>query len=457
MNENICADNSIPYRVRDHIHIVTVGNFTFYINLLNGGYIPLLNDFHKYIVENQTGLMDGLYEYIDITKEKLVATRYIEPDLSKLTVGRASVYVPKTRWKPKSGVDEVDPLKIYDIPEQKIFTPVFDHDCINQYADLSEYEYLCERNSLMMMMAGYGIKNPLLLMNAGLFIYDIDFMENGLFTTSFIRPMIDAVSIPVLGETKFSLDWEVIDSHLEKKFPVFVIVDVYYMPYKHNTYYHNSHGSHSIILLEKCEDNYLVLDWYHPDYFLGKISKEELTIARISSNEKDQISVFNGNPIDSAYRLFFPNRFPIDIDMHRYMRRNLINSAKCLLSQNGALDFFNKSRQKVPEWLKAPDPVSYNNAIECFFFLDLELKFLALYYNEMENSNVYPQLQPVLLKEKVEMIREVAGRLKYKLIVAFRRGRTVNSDVWIEGIGSVVELIEEYCESLLNLLKSTKL
>ena len=443
---------NLPYRVCDHIHIQEEENRIFYIDLYHGGYFVLPNEAHECITGDE-GNIDGLDQYLDLTIENLISRGYIEPDLSKISVGKTSIYIPKSRWKPS---EEIDVSEFYNDSEKEFKKSVFNIELVKVHQDLSAYEYLCERNSLLTLLIGYGIKHPLLWTSSGLFLLDNDFSSTGLFSTSFGRSALNTQTIPILGEKRKSLDWDIIDAHLEKNLPVLAIVDVYHMPYKSKTYYHSRHGSHSIILLEKRDSGYLVLDWYHPDYFYGEVTKKELEIARTSSNEKDQISVFNGHPIEAVYNLVYMDRFFEELDLAQYVRRNLYQSAKYLLGANGALAFFEKAILAAPEWLNIPGHEGYKNALESFFFFDLELKYLSLYYEEMSRSSLNIQFQPEILLEKTMELRKSVETLRNKLIFSFRRNKPIDENIWIDLLSKVNFQISSYCETLLKLLKSTK-
>jgi len=442
----------LPYRFCDHIHIQSIGNYTFYIDLFNGGYSIVSNEAHKCITEHVAD-RDGLSQYIDLTVNELIAKHYIEPDLSKIRIGKSSLYIPKNRWEAK---EKIDLLKLHDVSEHEFNMSSFNIEYVKLQKDLDIYEYLCARNSLRVALLGYGVKFPLLWMCNGLFLNDIDFANKGMFSTNFSRQMLDSYIIPVVGEARNSLDWETIDSHLAENSPVLVGVDVYHLPYKYNTYYHNRHGAHIIILLEKLIDSYLILDWCHPDYFYGEISKEDLATARTSNNEKDQESVFNGYPIEASYQLLYMNRLPVKLDLLKHIRNNLYKSAKCMLEPTGAIAFLGKVLQNTPEWIKTYNSVGYKNAIGSFFFLDLELKFLYLYYEEMLNSDICNQFQPQVLMEKIVEIRSSLEQLKSKLIFAYRRNKSIHENIWNELLGIVSNQLGDYCESILRSLITTK-
>lgn len=327
----------------------------------------------------------------------------------------------------------------------------FDIELVKAHHDFDFYEYLCFRNALRVLLIGYNIGEPLFWMSCGLFLQDKDFSRTGLFSTSYWRSLFDPKEIPIIGKETCSLDWDIIDGHLEKDYPVLAEADVYYLPYKQ--YFHNAHGSHAILLLNKVDSNYVVLDWYSPDFFYGEVSKADIQEGRLSLNEKTQISISSGVPIKASYNLLFMNKLPVEIDLKQYIRRNLYHSVKAILSPKGALELFSKSCETVPEWLSLPAHIGYQNAIESFVFFDLELKILAQYYEKMLNIDLFFSLNPRLLLGIVLKIKESEELLKNKLIFMFHRKKSLNSNVWIELLENMNIQISIYCETLLKVLK----
>lgn len=440
----------IPYRLCEHVLVKDTNDYFAYINLITGECLPVIKTAHEYILGQRNDVEDGLGEYVNGTVEGLITKGFIEPDLSKITIGQASVCIPKPCWA--DGID-ID-LSAYDEYLNKLCTkPTFDFGNIKDENDLSAYQYLCERNTLRFVMLAYGVKHPLLWLNAGLLMFDISFLTDGRFHTSFSRPMLDAANVPIVGDMHYSLDWDVIDAHLAKGLPVDVIVDVFHMPYKKDTYYQNRHGSHSVVLLEKQGDSYLMLDWYHPDYFYGTITKAELKQARTSENKKEQMSVFSGFPINAAYRLLFPNRKPVEISLMQTVRSNLYNSVKAMLQPGGAIAFVSEIAEKCPEWLGDARHEGYTNAIQSFFFLDLELRFLLLYFDDMVDADLYNTLQPQLLKDKAIKIKDSVEPLRRSLLVAQRRKNPIEEQMYLAQLAHIKQALMEYCETVIMLLK----
>ena len=335
-------------------------------------------------------------------------------------------------------------------------TKRFDLDLVKKQKDLSIYQYMCERNAIRVLLIGYGIKEPLLLMRCGLFIKDQDFYNTGHFSTSFARALLNAAYIPILGEIEHSPDWEVIDSHLLKGFPVLVTVDVFFLPYKGNTYYHSKHGAHSIILLKKNQNKYTVLDWYPPDYYIGEISKDDLSLARASTNEKNELSAFSGEPIQNSYRLLYMNNLDENFNIVDCIKSNLYESSKNMISPIGALNLYKQAYEAIPLWVKKLDYSAYENAIESFFLLELELKLLKEYFFKIATSLVFQDFKVENLLERVEKITEIVCMIKTKFLIALRKQTVIEDQTWIKLFKQLYKELFDYCEAVLLMLNSTK-
>lgn len=329
-------------------------------------------------------------------------------------------------------------------------------EIIMEQRNLSMYQYMCERNALRNLLMGYGIIEPLLLMRCGLFLSDKEFSKTGSFSTLFTRPMLDTQALPILGELKEELAWEEIDSHLTRGFPVFISVDVYYMPYKTETYYHKSHGAHIVLLTEKSERGYIVLDWYHQDYFYSDISKDDLTLARTSTNEKNKISVFSGFPINSSYRLLHIDRLPSHVDLHLCVSNTLLLSINFLTKSTGPLIFFEKAHQVTPVWLNIPGDIGYQNAIESFFFFDLEIKLLLIYFEKLSDSNLFSKLHLEILQVNIIQMQHAEELIKNKLLFAYRKNKSLDTIIWQTLLKDLVSQITIYCENTLKFIKELK-
>ena len=330
----------------------------------------------------------------------------------------------------------------------------FDLGIVMEHNQLNAYRYMCERNALNVALWGYGVEEPLLLTRPGLYIRDINFLGTGRFSTSFSRNMLDDKVSPILSNTKYKLDWDIIDIHLLKNQLVFVNVDVFFMPYKVNTYYKKSHGSHVIILLRKTSNGYIVLDWYDPDYYIGEVSLEQLTQARVSANQKSYIGSFSGFGIKSAYRLLNIDLLPKQLEINKMIYRNMYNSMKYMLTDRGGVALFKNLSNFQPKWLQELDVSTYENAIESFFFLDLELEYLCFYYSAMMKSGDYINFYPAELQKKAIMLQQIVKSIKNMLLIAYRRSSPIQSDVWADSFEQLYLNLFDYCEYSLHVLKS---
>ena len=425
-----------PFMAKDHIQVHIYNDMVLLNNKFNGNYRILKKEIYEYIVTGNIEDSDGMGEYLAHTIDNLIAEKFIMPDLTKITLGIASIYVQQVI---PIITNEIDIKEFYNTWKNGQLTSSFNAELIKAEDNLHPYEYLCERNTLRQLLIGYGIEHPLLWMSCGLFIHDNDFQIDGIFSTSFSRAMIDPKVIPILGDYKKGLDWDIIDAHIENGFPVIIMVDVFYMPYKVSTYYQKRHGSHSIFIIGKRDDNYLIMDWYHPDYFVGEISKTDLTLARTSKNEKDQMSVFNGHPIEALYRLTYMQRHSLDINLSQYIKKNLFNSLKFILGDSGIICLLNKAKEEPPLWLNAPVHEGYSNAIQSFFFLALELKILLLYYKQMSDADEYKIFNPNKLYEDVTELKTSVDVLQSKILLAYRRKKVVDVVTWNDLLNNVID------------------
>jgi hypothetical protein len=331
-----------------------------------------------------------------------------------------------------------------------------DINIIMKQTNLDNYQFMCERNALRILLLGYHIEEPLLLMNCGLFLHDDNFLETGHFFTMFSRAMFDTRIVPILGNYKYTLGWDEIDAHLERNFPVMVNVDVYYLPYKRSTYFHNSHGSHAILLIGKAHNKYHILDWYHPDYYFGDISLCDLALARTSENEKGRMSVFTGKPINAAYQLLYMDRLPGQFDLKKCVRKTLFLSTQLMLADDGVISFMQAACKYIPAWLNIPGHIAYQNVIESFFFFDLELKMLSFYFLSMFELPMFNDLRPKELLKKVEVIRKHVGRVKTLFMFALKRNNAIEFDKWNKMMKDLIESIAQYCEEVLLTLRKNE-
>ena len=326
-------------------------------------------------------------------------------------------------------------------------------DLIEAQKDLSAYEYMCERNAQRILLIGYGIKEPLFLMRPGFYIDSCNFSQTGIFSTSFSRGVLESEALPVLGEMRFGVDWETINWHLQKGQIVQITVDVFYLPYKYNTYFNKSHGSHTVFLLRKTEKGYIVLDWYHPDYFIGELSLEQLTAARMSENPKNQISAFSGSPINGAYRLLNMNGVSNNVCVRDTVYKNMYFLVQSMLDANGTLSHIKKLQTEKPQWLNDPKQVGYSNAIESFFLLELETRFLILYYTAMVEEDQFTSFHPEGIVKAVVEIQKQIQKIKNTLIIAHRRVKAIDEREWREMLGAFYNKLYQYCEMLIKSMK----
>lgn len=168
------------------------------------------------------------------------------------------------------------------------------------------FEYFCYKCCYLNVLRYYKVKNPEFYINYSL---DWTFLKDehdkwgynfqiGDMNDNLLHPFGKQI-VSVNKEMK-SVEqiWESNKKDLKQGTPVVVTVDVFYLSY--TPYFHKKHSIHSLILVgyEEVEDKVYVIDWYHSWYYKGEMTKEELDIARNSTNESD--GILSGIPINYA-------------------------------------------------------------------------------------------------------------------------------------------------------------
>ena len=331
---------------------------------------------------------------------------------------------------------------------------MLDMNNIRQHRDLNEFQYLCERNAIQTLLWGYGVDEPLLLMRCGIFLQDVDFKNTGEFSTFFSRSILDPQVAQILGEKKNGEDWDIIDEHLQKGNPVLLDVDVFEMPYKKSTYFQSNHGSHTIIVDKKVENGYSILDWYHPDYFYGVMTKQMLTKARLSQNSKNQISVFSGFPINAMYRLIYMDKLNLKIDFKKSVLCTHLLSIKQITGNNGGIDFFENLCNESPPWLENIGDFRYVTAAESFFFMDLELRMMILFYEKIKKLRLFDVFDFGVIINDVIEIKKSVEKIKNRLLFSHRKGNVISDSVWKQLSETLYKAVISYVEHIIIFLNS---
>lgn len=318
---------------------------------------------------------------------------------------------------------------------------------------LEYYQYMCERNAIRMVLIGAGIEEPLLLMRCAIYIYDNNFYKNGTFSTFFNREMFNPNILPILGEKRYELDWDYIDHSIRSGIPVLINADVYELPYKANTYYHRAHAAHSLALIDIYDDKYIVLDWYHPDYFYGALTRTVLEKARTSSNQSENLSAFSGQPINSTYRCVYIDNIPRDIDIKECVIVNMMASVKSLLTeQNSGILFLDKISMEPPKWL-ARQQQQMDNLIKSLFLLYLEIHMVSLYIQALEKYNIFQNNNLLKIKDIIMVLLMSVNKLKNHLILSIKKKQTISNDQWYNLIHDIKINLTNYCVCIINMLK----
>ena len=80
-------------------------------------------------------------------------------------------------------------------------------------------------------------------------------------------------------------------------------VDNYHLPYMKNDHYHTMHAWHTIVLcgVEDNDELLYVIDWAAPWIYQGTVPKDDLLLARHSSNPFSPTDIFSGLPIQDYW------------------------------------------------------------------------------------------------------------------------------------------------------------
>lgn len=168
-----------------------------------------------------------------------------------------------------------------------------------------EFEYYCFKNCYLQILEYYGVYNAKYFLDCTTdWTYRKGKHEDFSFDTgdpysSFLPPFDSKVKKIILKGKRKEEIWNENMEAIQNGIPVVVAVDVFYLSY--TPYYQKKHSYHSVILsgYDKSKDEFLVIDWYPPWYFKGRMSRDELDASRGSLNEGD--GILSGTPINYLY------------------------------------------------------------------------------------------------------------------------------------------------------------
>lgn len=311
---------------------------------------------------------------------------------------------------------------------------------------IPEFRYLCDRNAERVALEILGISSPIFLTQSGLFIKESTFFQDGSLFVDFFRDTFINLAVNFINKPSFGLDWNIIKESIANGCPVIILVDVFYMPYKRH--FHKDHAAHCILLNDVLDDNYLVIDWYEPDYYIGYIEEKVLNLARQSTNEKDGASIYSGYPIKATYKVVDAKRIcEFKFDFLKCIKDNFINMYEQLLS-NETIAFFDKIKNDLPGWVQYYDSRYYFNAVKSFFFLELELNIFIYYLSEIAKiqTRVIEYMQ---MKEATEQFRSGVLIIKNKLHRSIKKQVALEATSWKNYKTTMLE----YYYKILHLLK----
>lgn len=169
---------------------------------------------------------------------------------------------------------------------------------------VNEYQHFCHRNAIRNILYLLGVPEYELLIKNTIDIQFASDIENRNFFYPAIintRPVLADIAY-LLSDWKYAKSWDEIIAVLTAGDFVLVNTDVYYLPY--TEFYLKEHGSHVVIVLEHKKNEFLVLDWYSPQFFVGWLTKKELELARKSENPYEENHAYSGYPISCAWQKF---------------------------------------------------------------------------------------------------------------------------------------------------------
>lgn len=329
---------------------------------------------------------------------------------------------------------------------------------VNNIAKIPEFMYLCERNAIRVLLEGSGVGNPLLLMQNGVFLKDVAFLEKGIFSTAFRRSILPDSFSDFIASPVYRLEWGIIQEQLGHGLPVMIYVDVYYMKYK--TFYQKNHAGHYVLIIGCCENKYQIFDWYEPDYFMGYISEQELELARISENPVDGTSAFSGVPIRAEYRLLNYERLKYcgEINHRDFIIKNLCKIFFSFIEENDptkGLSFIEKFGN-TPRFVENYDNSSYVNAMQSFFFLELELNIFIRYIDEIISNGLFRADLFDPLKELSINLRKNTIAIKNKCHMSYRRSKGMPVEEWMEISKSISEDLHMFPQKIYDILTFIK-
>lgn len=312
---------------------------------------------------------------------------------------------------------------------------------------IPEFHYLCDRNAERVALEVLGVPSPLFLTQSGFFIKDNAFFQDGSLFVDFFRDTFISLVSNFIMPPSFGLDWSIIKESIVSGCPVIILVDVYYMPYK--VHFHKDHAAHCVLLSEIRGNEYLVIDWYEPDYYIGYIEEDVLSCARQSSNEEDGVSVYSGYPIKATYKIVDRKKInKFYYDQQECVRINLKNMYERLSSVD-TTSFFYKVKNSIPAWIQNYDNQYYLNAVKSFFFLELELNIFIYYLGEISKIFPEPNLY-IQMKEATNQFKSAVLIIKNKLHRSIRKKNVLEINSWMNCCTAMLE----YYYKLLELLRA---
>jgi radical SAM protein with 4Fe4S-binding SPASM domain len=125
----------LPYCVQEHISVQRINNTALYLDLRKGNYIKLPWEVHEWIVsDKKTDIGESeLLKYLNSIMRELVDSNFIEPDFTKIDLGKSSFYISKGTLQVQEKVDYVN---LY-IDSNSIIKPLIDKHFFSSNSNIS--------------------------------------------------------------------------------------------------------------------------------------------------------------------------------------------------------------------------------------------------------------------------------------------------------------------------------
>lgn len=162
------------------------------------------------------------------------------------------------------------------------------------------------------------------------------------------------------------------------------------------------------------------------------MSKDKLEKARISDNGNDVLNVFSRYPIKSTYKMVNAIEKSIieNINLNEIIIKNIKNTifylTKFTQSDHSLLE---KMVSQKNQWIHDFHEEYYFNALESFFYLELEIKYFTLYLIQIKQyfslNSIFEEL--IEINETLKKYTQIIKRKLHKSII---KKKAYNCEDW---------------------------